>query len=115
MVRRSKAKGLNLRSANGPGNVEGEGVTALSGGEGRCLEGGPLAATGDPDVSARDVAGDGNEKNGCDDQGEALAAREKVHAPLIGRKNTIFIIKIVNIENLERMVLYAVAPAARRR
>ena len=67
MIRQSEVQSLNFRSAQGPGNVEGEGMAALSEGAACFLEGGPLAATGDLDGSARGVvAGGGGDRNGCD-------------------------------------------------
>jgi hypothetical protein len=67
VVRQGEVERLNFRSAQGPGNVEGEGMAALSEGPDSFLEGGPLAVTGNLDGSARGVvAWGGGERNGCD-------------------------------------------------
>jgi hypothetical protein len=90
VIKSMKGKVLSQRFAQGPGDVKGEGMAALSEDAGTFLDAGPLAANRAPGDGTRAVGRKVGKRGNCEDGHQAGEAKEEIHAPLIGSSIIIF-------------------------
>jgi hypothetical protein len=91
---------LNLRPAQWPGDVKGEGTAALSEGVDTFLDAGPIAATGYPGGGTHIVAGKGCEGNNSQGGNNTRKTEKRRHAaPDRPLKNNIYYKNNINDKN----------------